>query len=130
MSKARITVRVDLQQTHWKPAAGGKGSWHCAALRLPGARFVGLVGADDRHVDENWYERRGRSILWKGGSNPPSLQAELHFGSVFAARARSLMMLLMAFLVGAGLAREVGMHDVISLATQALAMIGGGSFTG
>lgn len=112
MKKPGIVVRVDLTHSDWKAEAGGKGQWRCAALRLPGARFIGLVGAGGREVDQLWYERRGRSIVWKGGSNPPTLQAELRFASPFAARARTLVLLLVALVAGGVLAHVMGPTQV------------------
>ncbi len=130
MSKSAIVVRVDLAPSDWKADARGKGRWECAALRLPGARFSALVGSGGRVVDPAWYTRRGRSITWKGGSNPPELAVELRFGSPIFGRLRSAAVLATAMAAGAAMAHQFGVEPVLSLASQALAMIGGGPFAG
>lgn len=130
MSKSGIVVRVDLQASDWKPDPRGKGGWECAALRLPGARFSALVGPGGRVVDRAWYTRRGRSITWKGGSNPPELAVELRFASPILGRLRRAAALGLAMLLGAALTHQLGVDQVVALAHQALAMIGGGSSAG
>lgn len=130
MSKSGIVVRVDLEARDWRPDPRGKGGWECAALRLPGARFSALVGAGGRVVDTAWYTRRGRSITWKGGSNPPELAVELRFASPLMGRLRRAAALGLAMLLGAAITHHFGVDQVLALAQQALAMVGGGISAG
>lgn len=83
-----LTLFAPLRDTDWVPGANGaKGHWRCAALQIPGARFVRLRHLRGGTVDATTYQIRRGSVHWRGGTeSPPELEVEVELSRRLAAR--------------------------------------------
>lgn len=112
---------VPLNISDWRPEPnGGKGYFVCPALRMPGARAVG-IRYDDRIVPADFYDIRGRRVVWKGGVPPGGMMLELRLGGRLLSAREALLTLVLGVVLGGAAAVH---HAKIQSVVEGIAMIG------